>query len=92
MIHYTPEERASMSAIRMGCTFALWQFMAQWCIDAEVSLRDLRGPARHAPIVRARRAFMLAARQRGFTLTDIGRAARRDQSTVMHNLRKATCQ
>lgn len=49
---------------------------------------DLRGPSRCAHVVQARWEAMAALRAEGASTTAIGRAVRRDHSTVMSGLRR----
>ena len=50
----------------------------------------IRGPRVYQPLPHARFAVCLAARRRGFSLAQIGRAlGGRDHTTVLHSIRRA---
>ena len=54
-----------------------------------VSLDDLQGPSRVRAISWPRQDFMLAARELGFSLTEIGRFLNRDHTTILKGVRAA---
>lgn len=54
----------------------------------EIPERALWSRARHKGVLEARQAAFLIARQRGISLSSIGRAFGRDHTTVMHGIRK----
>ena len=49
---------------------------------------DILGRDRHAHVVKARHSAMLEARRLGFSYPELGRAFKRDHTTVMHAIEK----
>jgi len=56
--------------------------------DHGVTVEDIFGKRRHAPIARARQEAFTALRWYGFSYPQIGRIFGRDHSTVIHGVRK----
>ena len=52
--------------------------------DLGVSLKDIKGPRRHKPLVAFRRDIARRAHQAGFYLAEIGRVLNRDHTTIRH--------
>ena len=53
-----------------------------------VTLKQMQGPQRYRPIVRARWALIAALRERGWSLMRIGKFMNRDHTTVLYALRR----
>lgn len=60
-----------------------------WEKRTNLPWRTLRSGNRHRSMVRSRWAVMVALRQLGFSLPEIGDELNRDHSTVLHGLRSA---
>lgn len=62
----------------------------RYCEANGVDLSDLRGPARHAPLVHVRQDAMRAMAEAGFSTPQIGRfLGGRDHSTVMWGINQS---
>lgn len=55
------------------------------------TLKELRGKARYAPLVRARWECFVRCRAEGYSMPEIGAFFRRDHTTVLHGLRQMGC-
>lgn len=53
-----------------------------------LTVQDLTGPDRHRPIVRVRWRAMAEMRREGYSLPQIGRALKRDHTTIIYGLRR----
>lgn len=56
---------------------------------AEISVEELRGPRRFKYLVEPRQAFMLAAREEGYSYPRIAHFLRRDHTSIVHGVRRA---
>lgn len=56
-----------------------------------VSVAEIKGSSRLAPIVAARWEAMRRLREQGFSFSSIGRLVNRNHATVMHALRSIAC-
>jgi chromosomal replication initiation ATPase DnaA len=50
------------------------------------TLEDILGPRKFKPLVEVRRKCAVMLREKGYTMTEIGRILRRDHSTICHAL------
>lgn len=67
-----------------------WRLLESIAAAHGLTARHITGPSRRAPIVAARHEAARALRERGWKLEAIATMLRRDHSTIVHALRKAT--
>ena len=67
----------------------LADLLCRYSATRYVSIRKLRGSAREAYLVEARREFAALASEHGFSASAIGRALDRDHTTILHHLKIA---
>lgn len=67
----------------------LRELLIATCEAFGYTYQELTGPVRSKMIVSARREFARVARERGYSLPEIGRALRRHHTTILSLLRKA---
>ena len=53
------------------------------------TLEDILGPRKFKPLVAVRRKCAVMLREKGHTMTEIGRILRRDHTTIVHALQKS---
>ncbi|HSG60998.1 MAG TPA: helix-turn-helix domain-containing protein [Pseudomonadales bacterium] len=53
------------------------------------TLEDILGPRKFKPLVAVRRKCVVMLREKGHTMTEIGRILRRDHTTIVHALQKS---
>jgi len=81
----TPAERACLGGAFGGGLMR--RVLDEVAAAAGVSVADILGPSRRARVVAARQAVMAVLHRRGWSSPRIGRALRRDHSTVLHGIR-----
>jgi chromosomal replication initiation ATPase DnaA len=82
-----PEDRARARQIAQQLTPLAQKLAEDWCAECGVSLAEMRRQSRRKPVVEARQALMwLLYRRAGLTYSQIGRALKRDHTTVMHGV------
>jgi len=53
------------------------------------TLEDILGPRKFKPLIAVRRKCAVMLREKGHTMTEIGRILRRDHTTIVHALQKS---
>lgn len=61
-------------------------YLNQFCEKLGVDIKKIRSRDRSREFVRIRRDFSISAHQRGYMVTEIGRALNRDHTSVIHYL------
>ena len=85
--YLTPEDkaRAGVIGLRRGKINEIVQQVSDFTC---ISVKDIMGKSRKAPIARARFLCWFVARQQGMTLQQIARAFGRDHTTILHGIQR----
>lgn len=85
--YLTPEDvaRAGVIGLRRGKINEIVQQVSDLTC---ISVKDIMGKSRKAPITKARHLVWFVARQQGMTLQQIARAFDRDHTTVLHGIQR----
>lgn len=84
----TPEEAHEVRLLAWGATDFIWRLMTEVSEATGLSIEEIRGGRRTRELTDVRRFIMAKAHENGHSLTQIGRAMRRDHTTVLEGLRK----
>jgi hypothetical protein len=79
--------RRAVSTARRELPPSCEEALAVWCVRRGVSVDQIRGAGRAPSVVRLRQEAFAHLRDLGFSLPEIGRATRRDHTTVLYGLR-----
>ncbi|HMR51212.1 MAG TPA: helix-turn-helix domain-containing protein [Amaricoccus sp.] len=85
----TVRRQAAMLAELRQRRRVLAAFVDAAAVMARCTTAELLGRTRRAPLVRWRAFFMAAAYRAGFSSPEVGRAFRRDHTTVLAAVRRA---
>lgn len=85
--YLTPEDvaRAGVIGLRRGKINEIVQQVSEFTC---ISVKDIMGKSRKAPITQARHLVWFVARQQGMTLQQIARAFDRDHTTILHGIQR----
>ena len=85
--YLTPEDvaRAGAIGLRRGKINEIVQQVSEFTC---ISVKDIMGKSRKAPIAQARFLVWFVARQQGMTLQQIARAFDRDHTTILHGIQR----
>lgn len=88
MAYLTPDDIAACRAIASQPIGAVARIMREVFEATGITAEEIRSQSRERHIVRARQLVMYAAHKTtAMSLHQIGKAVRRDHSTVMHGIR-----
>ena len=77
--------RAGVIGLRRGKINEIVQQVSDFTC---ISVKDIMGKSRKAPIAQARFLVWFVARQQGMTLQQIARAFDRDHTTILHGIQR----
>lgn len=85
--YLTPEDvaRAGVIGLRRGKINEIVQQVSEFTC---ISVKDIMGKSRKAPVAQARFLVWFVARQQGMTLHQIARAFERDHTTILHGIQR----